>query len=111
MSRLTQDSNIDRLNEPKEMARYIAIIFDQLQRLLNNGLGFADNFDAKIVSMTFSSANADTTIGHNLSRVPSGYVVLSSTAALSVYNGSRASTAQNLTLRANATGTVSLLIF
>lgn len=111
MSRITEDPSINRLKTPEQQAEYAAKFNEQVVQLLNNGLTFGDNFDGKILNITFSAANSDTAQGHGLGRVPSGYLVLSRSASMVVYNGSAAWSSSNIVLRASAAGSISLLVF
>ena len=111
MSKLSQESSIDRLTEPKEQVRFISIFFDQLVRILNNGLTFADNFDLKTVNVSFSSAVTNQAISHNLGRVPIGYIVIRRSANLSVWDGTSPFTSSYFYLASDAAGSVTLLVF
>ncbi len=108
--RIQASTDIDRV-KPEDVPRYVAIALEQITSALNNGLNFADNFQGVIAEMTFTAANTDTSIINPISRVPAGYLVLSRTASMIVYDGSTQSTASSVTLRASAAGTVSLLLF
>ncbi len=108
--RINASPDIERVEEA-EQARYTSIFLTQAVELLNNNLSFADNFNAKIISITFSAADVDTASAHGLGRVPSGYIVLGSSAATQVYDGASANTAQLLYLRASAASTVKVMVF
>lgn len=111
MSRVTYDPGIDRIQDPKEQIRFAAQNFDMLKEVLNNGLQFADNFDAKIINITFTSANADTRADHGLGRVPQGYIVFRRSASMVVYDGATAWSTSSIYLKSSATGTVTVMIF
>ena len=111
MSRITRDTGIDIVKEDGEKWRFLAQWLENLVQLLNNGLKFSDNFDAKIVSAVFTAANTDTAVTHGLGRVPSGYIITSSSASMSVYTGSIAWTSSTIYLRASAAGTAGVLVY
>ncbi len=110
MSKFTSGVDIDRLQTEDEVKRWVSLAFDQLQSLINGGLSFSDNFNAKILSITISTANVDVASLHGLGRVPSGYIVLGSSAATSVYDGASANTSSILYLRASVAATVKVLV-
>ena len=95
----------------EEFSRWVSVSLEEIIRAINGRIALTENVDAQNISITFSSANADVSFGHSLDRVPSGYVVISQTAALSVYLGSRAGTRDNFTLRSSAVGSVTILLF
>ena len=103
--------NIGSTTDPVELSRLMAIVVDQLNTLLNAGLLFSDNFNAKFTSVTFSQADTEQRIEHNLGRVASSYLVLNNSANAVVYSGVSENSNQFLFLRASAPCTVSLMIF
>jgi hypothetical protein len=110
MSKLTASVDFDRV-KAEEMPRFINLFAEQVESLINNGLTFSDNFDAKIVSVSITTADTDFAVAHGLGREPLGYFVIGQTANMGVYNGSRANSASVLYLRASAVGTASVLVF
>lgn len=94
-----------------DLPRFLTLFGEQVARILNNGLDFETNFNSKLVSLTFSSANVDTSVAHGLGRVPSGYIIIGLSADLTVYDGIGTNTTTNLFLRASATGTARLLVY
>jgi hypothetical protein len=110
MSKVTISSDIDRVS-PEDLPRYTAIALDAIIGTINGNLDFQTNFNAKTSSVIFSAANTDTAVIHGLGRVPIGYIVYGTTAAMSIYDGATPSTSQLLYLRASATGTARILIY
>ena len=111
MSKVTRETNIDLVKEDDKKWNFVAQFLDNIKELLNSGLRFSDNFDARIVSATFTAANTDLSVSHSLGRVPTGYVVLSLSASMIVYTGASAWTSSTISLKASAAGTASLLLF
>ena len=106
MSKLTASTDIDRFEaqdaQVNEALKYATLALEQVGQLLNNGLGFADNFNAKLLAVTFSAGNTDVASLHGLGRVPQGYFQVGQTAASLIYDGSSANTSSLLYLRASA---------
>lgn len=111
MSKITQSTDFDRLQTLEDLKRYLNKFGEDVVAQVNGGLTFAENLDATTVSVTFSSANTDTALAHGLNRIPTGYILVGSTAAMGLYDGVNASTASLLYLRASATGTARVLIY
>lgn len=111
MSKITQDNNIDLVSGDTERWRYAAIFLDQVKTILNKGITFGDNFSAKFVSVNFTAAATDYAVVHSLGRVPTGYIICSTSASMNVYTGSSAWTTSTIYLRASATGTALVLVF
>ena len=111
MSKITRETNIDLVEDNDKRWGFVSQFLDNIKELLNSGLKFSDNFDARIVSATFAAANTDLSVGHSLGRAPSGYVVLSLSASMIVYTGASAWTSSTVSLKSSAAGTASLLLF
>lgn len=110
MSKVQASTDIDRVKDD-EVKRFVNIALDDIVRVINGNLDFDNNFSAKTLSVTFSSANTEVAIQHGLGRVPSNYIQMQSSAATSLYNGSSANTSSTLYLKASAAATVSILVF
>ena len=81
--------------------------------LLNGGLSFSDNFNAKTVSITDTgSANTDFAVAHTLKKIPTGYLLISNNKAGYVYNGSGTWTTSAIYLRHSvANAAITVIIF
>lgn len=110
MSKITASEKLDVLGA-EELPRWLTIFLSQVKNILNNGILPQDNWDGQIVEITFSSANTDTLASTRLRRIPTGYIVLSRSVDLTVYDGAQASSVGNIFLRASAAGTARILIF
>lgn len=110
MSKITESYDFDKV-KPEEMPRYLSKYGEQVARTINGGLDFATNLSGVTVSATFSVANTDVTVTHNLGRIPTGYIVTSITSSMVIYTGSIASTTSTITLRCDGGGVATLLIF
>lgn len=109
MSKIQASTDVASL-KPEEVQKFLDLFLQETVRVVNGGLGL-ENFDGKVLSITFGVANVDTTLAHNLGRVPSGYIVTGASAACSVYNGSAANTSANIILRSDAPATVGLWVY
>lgn len=104
-------TDIDRIESIADVKRYISIALENIGQVLNNGLFFSDNFNAKLLTITFSAADTDVATIHGLGRVPTGYFSVGQSAALIVYDGASANTSSLLYLRASAAGTVRVFVY
>ncbi len=100
-------SNIETL---EELIKFVSISFDDVVNVVNGNIGF-DNLGVFMLNATFSAANAEITFEHKLGRAPSGYLVKGLTAAMTVYDGVTANTADKIYLKSSAAGTARLIIF
>lgn len=110
MSKITASSDFTKVPDP-DVKRFITLFAEQVLDIVNGKLDFGTNFNCKVVSVTFSSSATDTSVAHSLGHVPVGYFEIRKNASMIVYDGSVAWTASSISLRASATGTVSLVVF
>lgn len=102
------ESNFDsHLSE--ELSRYS----QDLARVLNAGLKFADNFNAQIKEVTTNgSANTEDAVSHTLGRTPIGFLILNRDKAGIVYDSGTSWTATNIYLKCNvASVAIKIMIF
>ena len=110
MSKIQASTGIAQV-KPEEVQRFVDLFCQDVTRVVNGNLDFATNFNAKALSVNFSAANTDVAVAHGLGRVVVGYVQTGASAAMSLYDGSKASTSSTLYLRSSATGTARILVY
>jgi hypothetical protein len=109
--RITASTDIDNVKPPEDVPRYVELALQDIVQQVNGNLTFAENIRCKLLSITFSSSDTDTTVTHGMGRVPAGYIVSGKSVACSVYDGSVDATAQTITLKSSAAATVGLIVF
>jgi len=109
--KLNAVQNVSNVDTVTDLARYTSITLDQIESILNGGITFLDNFQASIVNVSFTMANTEMQISHTLGRVPSGYILINASAAMIIYNGGSANTANDIFLKSSAVGSGQILVF
>jgi hypothetical protein len=94
-----------------DLKRFISQVMNQITTIFNNRITFADNFDGKSVSVSFTQSGVDTAVVHGLGRAAIGYFIINASAPMSLYNGSIASNDSILFLRSNNTGSATIMVF
>lgn len=97
--------------EDKDVKKYVSLALNDIVDKVNGKLELGVNVSGKILSAIFTAANTDTVFAHGLGRVPVGYIRVSASASMVIYNGSSANTSTNLILRSSATGTAGVYVF
>lgn len=110
MSKITASPDVDQVKN-EEFSRFCSIFNKNVQEMVNGNLDFQNNFNCKVISMSFSAINTDTAAVHNLGRVLSSYFVISKSAACDVYNGTSPATANLIYLKGTAVANVTLVVF
>lgn len=97
---------------PDEFAALNAF-HEKLLQHINGGMSFATNFNQNTQDVTFRGQNVETPITHNLGRVPSGFLVVSSQTPGAVISKTRTEASANrIYLQSSvANANVRLLIF
>ena len=109
---MSKISNFDPSNtDGEEFKRIVSILLNSIVSAINGGLTFSDNFSQNTQSVTFTAANAEVVVNHNIGRIPVGYLVLGNSAAAIVYNSDTAFTTQSIFLKASAPTTATIMLF
>lgn len=95
----------------EDLQRFTSIFANQIGLILNANLNFRDNFLASTVTYAFTLANTTIGLEHKLGVPPTGYIMVSATAAMAVFDGNQANTDKILFLQSNAIGTAKVLVF
>lgn len=111
MGQIQASTDFATLKTDEDRFRYIKIFCDAVTQQVNGQLEFGANIRSVFVDVTFTAADVTVSVTHNLGRVPSGYIAVSASAALSIYTGSGAWTSSVMFLAANAAGSVKILVF
>lgn len=98
----------------QELRRYASIAIDRIMGQLNGGISFGENITASGPSVvTFASSADIQTVGHNLGRVPQGFIVVKLSAGITVYQPAGAENAwqsDKIFLTASGAGTATLYV-
>lgn len=110
MSNIQASSGIAQVL-PEEVPRFVDLFCQDVTNVVNGNLDFQTNFNCKIVAVTFSSANIDTPVVHNLGRVSTTFLVTSKNVSADIYNGTNSGTTTTMYLRSSvAPVTVTLVV-
>lgn len=90
---------------------WATIILRELVQVINGKLDLKTNVRANIKEVTFTGASTTVSVLHQLGRVPEGYLVVGKSAAIHVFDGSKANTDELLYVQASAAGSAKLWIF
>lgn len=95
----------------EDFSRFAARLFGEIQSILNSGILFTDNVNCRILGVNFAASNTEVPVAHGLSKVPTGYILINASAAMSVYDSGSTNTDVTLYLKSNAVGSCNLLVF
>lgn len=97
----------------EELISMLRGILGNLAALFDKGISFSDNTDSKTVSGTSNAiANTESSFSHGLSRVPTGFIVVSLDKGAVLYNGASANTTTLIYLKSTVASTAfTVLVF
>lgn len=107
--KVTPNSNFTNL-EGEEFQKQVSIYLDQLAGTFNGQISFHANMDVKNVTVAFPKANVSIKVPHNLGRLPKGYIKISGTANITVFDGNKANTAKEIYVQSSGVGTATLML-
>jgi hypothetical protein len=111
MGKVNASPDISNVEDLEQVKRFTSICLKQIVDNINGNLRFQDNFKAVIVDVSFSAADTSTQFGHSLGITPTGYILIQSSAAMVLYDGSSGNTESLVYLRSSATGSGKILLF
>lgn len=103
--------DVSNVGSIEDVKRFISQTMAQVITIINGRITLADNFDGKIVSASFTAVNTDTAVTHGLGRTAIGYILVTASAAMSIYTGSQAGDGTTIFLRSNNPGSATILVF
>lgn len=110
MSKINAEPFVDRVEDIKEVVRFVSIFFEQTKQILNNGLVPQDNFNARILTVSFPAATTNQPLAHGLGRVPLGYIVLRRSSNIQIYDGTSPSNTSTLFLASSGAGSATVWV-
>lgn len=105
------NTDVGNLSSYEQLQRFSANLFREIRTVVNNGITFTDNFNAKVVSVSFATANEEVRIEHNLGRIPTGYLLLQTSAATTLYDGVSPNTVDYVFIRASGVADTTVMVF
>lgn len=109
MALIKASNKITEIREIGDKFRYIQRFLQDVKDIVNGRISVSQNIAFNPVSVVFSFADTNTRIKHGLTRAPRGYIVISATSSMNIYDGSEASTTSQITLKSSATGTAQII--
>lgn len=88
----------------------VATLFSDILSVINGKLEFDKNLLTQTVEVTFTSANTEQAISHNLRSLVSEYIVSKKSIACDVYDGVSAATTSVIYLKCSQAATVRLIL-
>lgn len=110
MSYVQTLSDLANVEDPAEFIRFSSSLLASIVDTVNGNLEFDKNIKSQIIEFNFTSANSDLTKPHNLGHEPTGFIVVSKSAAGDVYDGSSWSPS-TITLRCTTTIDTKVIVF
>lgn len=111
MGKIQSRTDLSSLETPEEFQRHGAQAISNMADVVNGQLEFDKNFKSQTVTVTFTSADTDTSVTHSLKKTNVNYMVVKKSANCSVYDGAGKATANRLFLRSSSAATVTLVLF
>ena len=109
MSNITASPTFSTIPQ-SQLPQYLDKFAKDVVNTVNGNLDFS-NFNFRLMTVNFSTANVSQVFTHSLGRVPVGYIPYGFTFSGYVYDGTSKNTATQIYLRSSGVGTVRMIIF
>ena len=103
-------SNFESTDAPGFLST-LARALNTVVQVINGRINFVENCQVKIVTVVFNAVNTQQAIQHGLNKIPTGFIMVGTRAAVRVYNGTNVNSSQTIYLQADVATTVTLMIF
>lgn len=111
MSQIKAPQSVSQSEDLESLKRFTSQTLDAIISEVNGRLNFVDNIQGTIQSFVFSGPGVEVSVDHGLGKVPTGYIVISLSTAMTVYDGSTANSNIKLYLRSSVAGTARVFVF
>lgn len=102
--------DMSNVAELPDLVRFCSQAIKEIVETINGRLDFG-NLRTSIVSVTFSGTTSNLAIEHGLGRTPEGYIIVSRSVNITVFDGTSGNTDTVLNLGSSGAGTVSVMAF
>lgn len=109
--RSVAQSDFNDIKDFEAAKPFLTRLCNELIKIINGNITISDNVAPYLVDVVFPAANTEVSVPHVLRFEPSGYLKVGSSAAMTIYNGLTANTADRIYLRSSAIGTAKIWIF
>ena len=109
--KLQANANLSTSTTITDIARLVTVALRELHKAVNGKLEFGVNVQGVVLTATFTAANSQITLAHNLGYTPTGYIQIGSKVGGIVYDGTTTNNVEMLYLKATVAGTYRLFIF
>lgn len=95
----------------EELKRWTSIALDEVATVVNGNLELISNVRSQVIELNNLPPLEDINVPHSLVKIPTGFIVIGSSAAVSVYNGSIGWTENAISIRVSVTCSIKILVF
>jgi len=103
--------NITNSETLEDLRKYTGQILDQVVIAINGKISLNENLDSAILSVEFPSANLTIAAKHTLGRVATNYILVGSSAPMSLFDSATKNEENVLYVQSSAAGTARVLVF
>lgn len=103
--------SVHNVADLEELKRWTAVALEEIQNIVNGKLEFIVNIKSQSIQASFVSANTDLTLSHGLGKTPIGAILIRSSAAMALYDGTVSWNENSICLKSNAVGDATILVF
>jgi hypothetical protein len=107
--KVTQD--VSGVSSWEDLRRFVAQTLNDIVVTINGRIDLVENCETHMETVVFGLAGQEIGVPHKLARIPNGYIAVTKSTPVDIYNGTKQNTSTLIYVRADAAATVTLLIF
>lgn len=109
--RLDAPTDFGKITTLEQIIRWTSKFAGQLGDLANGNIEFDTNIRSQTIDFRFDAAQTERAIGHNLKRIPQGYITVKIDSSAILWTTGTTWTINTIYLQASTTVTARLIIF
>lgn len=111
MGKVKIAQDLAQIDNYDDFQRWSSYSIAAIANTVNGNMNLVDNCQTQVLTVNFEKANQTMGIPHTLGYIPNGYIVISKTVDISVFDGNQKNTKDAIFLQGSTLGITRVLIF
>jgi len=102
--KITNFQSIQNVTDLPSLVRYTNMDLNQILAVINGNIDLVDNCSTYVIPVSFAKADFTYAFTHNLGRIPQGYIQISKSGNMAIFDGTTPNSTQQIFLQSSMAG-------